>query len=593
MADAATMLRQALSSLRDGRAEEAEGLLRELLRAAPGEAAARQLLGIVLLERGQQMAALAELDAAAVVLPPSAQLQYNRGNALTALHRLEEAAAAYARACALNPHFAEAYFNAGNVLRALGRPESALEAYRRATASAPTLAQAHWRLGSLLVELRRDEAALASLERALELDPSLASAHNERGVALHRRGWVEQALAAYDAALALAPDNADAWNNRGNAMHDLRRLPEALACFEQALQLRPDYPEATINRGMALQDLRCLDEAEADYARALQLRHGYQEALKRRAGLDSLRGRFEAGWAGFEASREAACRDWPPGIPWWRGEDLAGRSILLSEPNGIGDTLQFIRFAPMLIELGARVAFACPPQLHRLLSGFDSRIELLSESTARGFDFRCWLWSLPHWLRVGDAVAPARMPYLSAEPARVAYWRELLDPGCINVGVCWQGNPERKIDRSRSIPLAEFLPLAQLPGVRLVSLQKNLGVEQLQALPEDMRVQSPGPDFDGAEDAFVDSAALLQSLDLMVAADTSITHLAGAMGRPTWLALNPVPDWRWQLDRADSPWYPSLRLFRQGPAGGWGPVFAEMAQALAQAAPALRAARSR
>jgi tetratricopeptide (TPR) repeat protein len=593
MVDATDALRQALASLRAGRAAEAEATLRELLRLQPTQAGARQLLGIVLLELGRPAPALLELDAAAPALAASPALHYNRGNALAALGRLEEAALAYAQACALKPDLAEAQFNAGNVLRALGRRNAALAAFERARAAAPTLAAAHAAAGSLLLELERDELALAAFDRALELDPAQWLTHNRRGIALHRLGRVELALAAFDAALALQPQAAEAWNNRGNALHDLRRLQAALECFQRALQLQPEFPEATGNLGMALQDLRRLDEAQAAYERAIALRPRHAEAYRRRASLRLLRGEFAAGWADFETAHELAMADAPPGLPWWRGEALAGKSILLSEPNGIGDTLQFIRFAPKLLAQGARVAFAGPPRFRRLLADFDQRIDFVDEQSRAGFDYRCWLWSLPHWLGVGGEVAAERDPYLHADPQRVARWAQVFDDAFIHVGVCWQGNPARRIDRGRSAPLAQFLPLARVPGVKLWNLQKNFGLEQLQALPEGMQVHELGPDFDEGEHAFLDSAAVLQHLDLLVSVDSSLTHLAGALGRPAWLALNPVPDWRWQLDRADSPWYPHVRLFRQAPDGGWEGVFAAMAAELAAAAPALRAARSR
>jgi tetratricopeptide (TPR) repeat protein len=591
MVDATAVLRQALASLRGGQAAEAEALLLELLRRAPAEANARQLLGIVLLERGQPAEALRQLDHAAPALPPSPQLHYNRGIALSGLGRFEEAVAAYARACELKPDLAPAWFNAGNALRALGRSEQALAAYQRAAQVAPALAPAHHGAGSMLLELGHAQQALAAFDSALALAPGLAQAHNERGVALHTLGQAEAALSAFDAAIALQPTGADAWNNRGNALHDLRRLPEALAALEHSLKLRPGFPEATVNHALVLQDLGHFDQAESGFGSALALRSGYDEALRRRAAMRLLRGRFASGWADYEAAHELRIARSPGGLPWWRGEPLAGRAIVLSEPNGIGDALQFIRFAPKLIDGGARVAFAGPARLRRLLSGFDPRIEFVDEDAVAGFDYRCWLWSLPHWLGLEGEVAAPRMPYLHAEPERITRWAGVFDRDCINVGVCWQGKPTRRIDRGRSIPLAEFLPLARVPGVRLWNLQKNFGLEQLRGLPQGMQVHELGPEFDEGEDAFLDSAAVLQHLDLLVSADTSITHLAGALGRPAWLALNPVPDWRWQLERVDSPWYPSVRLFRQALGGDWAAVFTAMAAELAASAPALRAAR--
>jgi tetratricopeptide (TPR) repeat protein len=558
MAEPASVLKQALASLRGGRAAEAESMLREHLRVAAGDAGARQLLGIVLLELGRPRQALLELDAVAARMP-AAPLHFNRGNALLALGRLEEASAAYAQACALQPELAPAQFNAGNVAFQLGR----------------------------------DEEAVAAFDRAFALDGGSADAHNKRGIALHRLGRAEEALAAFDAALALQPRSAEAWNNRGNALHHLRRLPEALEAIEASLRLRPDFPEAASNHGMVLQDLRRFDEAEAAYTRAIALRARNAEPLRRRASLRLLQGRFGEGWADYELAHDFSGLDPRPGKRWWHGEPLAGKSILLSEPNGLGDLLQFLRFVPRVLELGARVTLAAPPRMHRLLSGFQPRLRLVDANCSEPHDFHCWLWSLPQHLAVGAEVAAPTMPYLRAEPALVERWSRILDPETVNVGITWQGNPARRLDRGRSIALREFAPIARVPGVRLVSLQKQFGLEQLESLPEGMQVQQPDAGFDDGPDAFTDSAALLASLDLVVSSDTSLPHLAGALARPAWLALGPVPEWRWQLGHADSPWYPHLRLFRQQPGEGWAPVFEAMAEALAAAAPALRVARSR
>jgi hypothetical protein len=242
--------------------------------------------------------------------------------------------------------------------------------------------------------------------------------------------------------------------------------------------------------------------------------------------------------------------------------------------------LQFFRFVPLLAERDVRISFMGPPAFFSILSAFAPGVRFIERAGSESFDYQCWLWSLPHYLGVHslDRLAVG-VPWLKPAPERVQLWASELDRRSFNIGISWQGNPERKIDRARSIPLREFLPLAQVPGVRLVSLQKGFGVEQLQELPAGMRVQVL-QGLDEGPDAFADSAAVLQSLDLLVCADTSITHLAGAIGRPAWLALNPMPDWRWMLGREDSPWYPSVRLFRQQTAADWTGVFARMAEAL-------------
>lgn len=647
---AATVIQQVVQSLQRGQLAEAEQALRGLLQAEPGNFAALQLLGVVLLERGEPQRALQQFDRAVRVDPSVASLFYNRGNAFSALQRLEEAAASYQAAIDLNPQLAEAHYNRGNTLRALDRRDEALASYGQAVALRPGLFQAHNNIGSLLHELGRLpealasfdralasrpgyiealqnrglvlldlkhwDAALASFDRALALDPGLAdalanrgralqalerrdeavasydgaialkpdhaNALNNRGIALHEQRRFGDALASYDRAIAVRPDFPEAWNNRGNALHDLRRMDEAFISYQRAIALRPDYAVAINNRGMIQQDLQRLAAARADYDAAIALRPDYAEAFKRRAGLKLLLGEFAEGWADSETGLAFARAQSPgaDGVPWWRGESLAGKSILLSEPNGLGDTLQFFRFVPALLELGARVSFLGPASGVRVLAAFADRVRFITDSAGEHFDYRSWLWSLPHYLQPRLQDLANAVPYLRAEPALVDRWSQRLDRDCFNIGISWQGNPDRKIDQGRSIPLAQFLPLARLPGVRLVSLQKNFGIEQLQQLPAGMVVQDLGADFDAGGDAFVDSAALLQSLDLVVAADTSITHLAGALGRPAWVALTLVPDWRWMLERADSPWYPSVRLFRQWRLDDWNSVFADMADVL-------------
>ena len=677
-------VQEALGWLQRGDLEKAEKILVAALGEEPGHFAARHLLGVVYLERGEYLGALGQFDLAAQISPNAAIVFYNRGIALGALHRQIEAAASYEKAIALKPEMAEAHYNLGLALRAMGRMDEAVSSYRRAVAFKPGLYQAHNNLGDVLrqlgrlpealdsleqalavkpdhveainnrglilhqlrrlgealasfdraialeprraeafnnrglvlqelgrteaaiasydraIELQPDHAdawsnrggalqrakrideALASCERAIALDPAHPGAFNNRGIALHQGRRLEEALDSYERAISLKPDFAEAWNNRGNAMHDLRRMEEALASFQRAIELNPKYAEAIGNRGMVRQDLRHLDAARNDYDAAIMLRPGYAEALKRRAGLKLLQGEFAGGWADFEASVGQVRAGLPnrPRIPFWNGESLAGKSILLSEPNGLGDTLQFIRFVPLLLQRGARVGFHGPANFFRVLGAFSDRIQFVQDAQAGGYDFQCWLWSLPHYLRIDINGLADSVPYLQAEPELVERWSHRLDRAQFNIGICWQGNPGRKIDASRSIPLAKFFPVSQVSGVRLVSLQKNFGLEQLQNLPSGMTVEVPGDGFDDGPDAFVDSAALLENLDLVIAPDTSINHLAGALGRPAWLALTYVPDWRWMLDRADSPWYPSLRLFRQERIDDWDPVFEAMAAAL-------------
>jgi tetratricopeptide (TPR) repeat protein len=583
VAGGAPTVEQALSLLREGRGDEALRALAQRLRDDPADAPARHLSGVILLEQGRAQDALVELERAVRLQPGAAGLHYNHGNALAMLGRELDAARAYDQALLLQPRFAEAAFNRGNALRRLGRNAEALQSYRLAASERPGLAPAQLALGRTALALGLEEEAASAFERLLAIEPEHVEAWNYLGVARHRQGDLDRAQAAFDRVLSLRPDHAHAWNNRGNVLHDRRDLPGALECYERAIALDADFPEAVNNRGMVLQDLGRFGAARADYDQALRMRPGYREALRRRGALSLLQGRLREGWADYEDGHaaEQAARAAPDALPFWQGGDLRGKRLLLSEPNGLGDTLQFFRFVPRLLERGAHLAFTGPRAIFALLSHYADRVEFIASPDAQRFDYQCWLWSLPHLLGVDslDALGEG-VPWLEADPSRIARWRARLEPGRFNIGLCWQGNPRRKIDRGRSIALREFAPLAALPGVRLVSLQKGAGVEQLDQLPAGMRVDA-FEDFDEGPDAFVDTAAVIASLDLVVSADTAVAHVAGAMGRPAWLALNPVPDWRWLLDRGDSPWYPSVRLFRQPRPGPWTPVFEAMAAALA------------
>ncbi|CAN5207026.1 tetratricopeptide repeat protein [soil metagenome] len=576
----AAQLSSALAHRRAGRQQDAERVLRQVLDAHTGHSGAAHLLGVMALERDDATAALAWLD---IALPGAASLpalHFNRGIALSALSRLDEAKSAYRRCLALDPGMPEAHFNLGNVLAGTGDKQAAIDAYRQALRLRPALADAWRALGKLHASASRWQDAADDFGQLLALAPTDADAWNRRGVALHQLGQVDDALACYERALALLPGSAESWNNRGNALHDLRRVDAAIKAYEQAFVLDPELPEASANMGMLQQETGCFDQARESYRRAQALRPNYAEATRRLAGLDLLQGRFAQGWAGFEqALDDAPAVGLLGAAPRWRGEPLAGKRILLSEPNGLGDTIQFFRFIPRLVDAGAEVAFFGPASIRHLLCRFEPMLRFVDDAAA-AYDYQAMLWSLPHYLGIGEGDVGMDAPWLLADPTRVARWSHLAEPGAVNIGICWQGNPRRKIDRLRSIPLASFRAVAQVPGVRLVSLQRGAGVEQLDALPEDMNVIVPGAGFDDGADAFADTLALMQRLDLVLSADTAVTHVAAASGRPAWLALAKVPDWRWMLGREDSPWYPTVRLFRQRQLDDWTGVMEQVAAAL-------------
>lgn len=563
-----------------GRPDDAARSYQSALEANPAQVELALLLGDALMQAGRAAHACEAYDWLLARAPNDARAWANRGNAHFALGDFEQALASYDRAIGCAPTRAELHDNRGMALMALGRAGEAIASHGEAIERDPGFAAAWLRRAMAKRAIGLFAEALPDAERAVQLAPEEPLAWNARGIVHNDLGAYEQALEDYRQAIRLSPRFVEAWNNAGNALHDLGRFDEAIAAFDQALAMRPGYPEAHSNRALSLQELARFEEARAAFDQALASRPGFPEALKRRAGLHLLTGDFEGGCRDYGdslGSRPVAA----DGIPAWKGESLKGKSILLTEPNGFGDVFQYWRFVPVLRAMGAEVAFMGDRRLFRMLgsSGFGVRYLTAVDASDR-FDFRCELWQVPLIRRSDPDRLPAVEPYLNAEDGVAGRWAGLLAPDAFKVGIAWQGRAGRKIDSGRSIPLRAFAPLADLPGVQLVSLQRGAGLEQLQEA-SDLRVVDPGPEFDAGEDAFIDTAGLMQGLDLVVCSDSAIAHLAGALGRPTWIALKHVPDWRWMLEREDSPWYPQARLFRQQSRGDWAGVFARVREALA------------
>jgi tetratricopeptide (TPR) repeat protein len=567
----------------NGHLAAAIDLISQSIATAPGVATAHFNLGIVLSGPGRFEEAIASYDSAIALRPDFAEAHYNRGSALAALRRFEETVASFDKAIALRADFADAYYNRGNALAALLRYEEAVASFGQAIALKPDYAIAHDNRGTALMKLGRFDDAMASYDKAIALKPDHAVPYYNRGNALKHLSFFEKAVASFDRAIALKPDYAEAYVNRGNALTDLQRLEEAVASFDKAIALRPDFAEAYDNRGKALTDLRRFEEAAASFDTAIALKPDYANAYFNRSNLELLAGDFSRGWRDFEwrPSKTAIIGNYPQPLLAARA-DAQGKAVLVHWEQGLGDTIQFCRYAELLQEAGARVLFAPQARLHGLMASLGSAIELVdADDRSLSFDYHVPLMSLPLVFETVAETIPSKTPYLFANQGRVERWRERIGGQGFKIGICWQGASPFQTHRNRSFPVTYFEELAKIPGVRLISLQKGDGEDQLQTLPADMVVETLGDDFDTGADAFVDTAAVMQCLDLVITSDTSIAHLAGALGIQTWVALQFVPDWRWMLDRADSPWYPSMRLFRQAAPGNWGSVFAQIRTALA------------
>jgi len=599
-----------------GRLREARACYEEAIRRQPGHAAALHLLGLLAVTEGRVAEGIGHYQNCLRTEPAFAAAWTNLGNALLAAGRADEAVAAHRRAIALEPGLAEAHCNLGQALHAQGRFAEATAALTQAVALKPTLAEAHNSLGNTLGSQGRPEDAIAAYRRALEVRPNYSDAWYNLGNLLLAQGRPEEAEKAYGHAVALAPNPAEALVKRGQALRELGRTDEALAACGKAVALRPDFALAHTNLGKILQASQRWGEAIAAHRRATALQgdlaeawsnlgnslvalnrleealQAYEEGMRRLPGsaelgynvslIRLLRGDLPAAWEGYELRwRLKSLRPRPvQDRPAWDGrETLAGRSIVAYTEQGSGDTLQFARYLPLLAERGARVHAVVQKSLQALVGRIQG---VLSVTTAEQpwpeCDFHCPLLSLPRAFGTTLASIPAVGPYVTARSdkreAAVGWLASVSFP---KVGVVWSGNPSHPNDRNRSLPLAALRPVLAATLPQWVSLQKELRPGERETLGAIGAV-----DLSGRLEDFDDTAGVLAGLDLVLTVDTAVAHLAGAMGIPTWILLPYAPDWRWLLEREDSPWYPTARLFRQTEPGSWDGVLVRLTAELAQ-----------
>lgn len=506
---------------------------------------------------------------------------YRSGLREQAAGRLDAAIALIDAALRLKPEFPEALCAGGYILQSRGHDAGALAFYDRALQFKPDYALAWFNRGSLLMTHGQAETALPSLDRAIALQPDHAGAVCNRGAALHALGRLQEAADAYRLALALDRNMPKAELNLGNALMRLGRYGEARRAYLRAIALREDYALAFCGLGIVEKEMGRFGEAMQAFDRALRLEPESEEAWSNKGCLQLLLGDFANGWDGYEYRWSAGQRPVPASPARFDLSDpasLVGQKILVVNDHGLGDTIQFFRYVALLARAGAQVTFAGPAKMRRLLSSAGVSIDWRDESDLSGdFDSSLAISSLPRACSTRLETIPAGAPYLHAEPARIAFWRDKISGPGLKIGLCWRGNIDFRVDPRRSIPPDALLPLTALRQARLFSLQKGVGETELSAALA-TRVQTFGDAFDGGPDAFIDTAALMANLDLIVTCDTSIAHLAGALGRPVWVALRNVSEWRWMADRGDSPWYPSMRLFRCREDDDWTALFAGIAE---------------
>ncbi len=566
-----------------GRLDEASNRYEAALAQSPEEADALHLLGMLRVAQGRPPEGVALLRRASARTPNLPAVWYNLAIALTAHGEAEEAAAALQRAVTLHPGYVEAHLALAMAAKADGRTDDAVASLRHALAGNPRDATLLNRLGTLFADAELLDESEDCLRRAVTLAPNDVRSHSNLGILMQRRDRLDEAVACYRRACTLTPRDPAAHARLGTALSAQYRPEEAIACYEAVLALEPGDADALFSIGVLMSQLSRFGEAAETYQRALALRPGHARA---RFNLGLLRlslGDFAAGWPDYEARWDTKLIDPSPHAAErrrWNGEPLApDQTLLIYAEQGFGDTLQFATYLPRAAARAGRVILEVPPQLKSLLEPIPGPAGIYGDKEKLPpFDVQCALLSLPFLFETRLETIPPPLP-LTPPPDRFAEWAAIpRASGERQIGVAWAGNPNQPGDRPRSMALATFRRILDIPGCRF-----HLLLPELRATDEaEFATLTEVTDYRGRIRDFADTAALISRLDLVVTTDTSVAHLAGAMGRPLWVLLSHNPDWRWLHDREDSPWYPTARLFRQTRPGDWDGVLAHVGAELAR-----------
>jgi tetratricopeptide (TPR) repeat protein len=530
-------LQQALEHHQNGRLTQAEQLYRQVLAIDPRQADALHLLGVLAQQVGKLDVAV-QLISRAIAIRPDAVYHTNLAEALRRAGRKQEAEAVCRRAIEIAPTFPTAYINLGVILQELQRPEEAMNILQRAIDIDPKNAQAWTNLGNARLAIGDLKGAVEMGRKAVEAQPDYSVAHNNLAAALEKQDFLKEAEDEYRKAVELQPDFAEALNNLGSVIRRQGDLRTAMHWWQKSVDARYEYGEAHWNLALA----------------ALAL------------------GEFEEGWKNYEwrfkcDHSRAYWREYL--VPRWTGFDISGKTILLYPEQGFGDVIQFGRFIPQVAARGAKVILQCHKELIELMKSAEGVSQVISEhDQPPPFDTYLPLLSVPWVLGVSFESLPGKIPYIKVDPARREHWTPRIknEPGRLKVGLVYWGRPTP--DPKRSCQFKEFAPLAEVEGVQYFSLQKGPAVEQLKDAPADMKLINLDPELHD----FADTAAALEALDLLISIDTAAAHLAGAIGKQTWVLIPYACDFRWMVEREDCPWYPNMRLFRQKKMDEWGEV---------------------
>ncbi|MDP6595415.1 MAG: tetratricopeptide repeat protein [Candidatus Poribacteria bacterium] len=575
--DLTTLVNQAISLHQEGNLKEAEKKYDYILKIDPTHAVSLNLLGVVLSQTNRHHDAIDLIRQALAINPEYTEAYNNLGMALQATKQLDSAIDSYLCSLKLDPHFISGHYNLGNTYKERDRFDEAIDSYCKTLALNPRHLSAYINLGIVYREQGKFTEAINCYQRALELDPNFADTHNNLGNVYREQEKFVEAINCYQRALELDPNFADAHNNLGNVYREQGKFAEAINCHQRALELDPNSGTIHNSLGIFHKDLGKVDEAIECYQRALELKPTNPQINTNLAMTLLLKGDFENGWKLNEWRLKQQQRDFLQ--PFWDGSSFEDKTLLIYSEQGLGDTIQFVRFLPTLAKMGNKIAIQCQDQLKTLLQPLESLSHLVgvfnSTDKLPHFDICLPLMSLPYVLGIShpDKI-PNYVPYLYPNQDNCY---DLPNSPNLKVGLVWAGNPSHKNDRYRSIELKQFIPLFKIPDCEFYSLQVGERVSELRIIDKERSIVDLGEKFAD----FSDTASALSQLDLLISVDTSVAHLAGAMAKPVWNLLPANPDWRWLLDREETPWYPTMRLFRQKELGQWDDVIEKIRLELA------------
>ncbi len=582
MSDITQILTTAAAHRLEGRLDQARALYEHVLELQPNHADALHSLGLLAYEARQSDAAQTYLKRAIITHPRVPKLYNTYGVILADAGLIDQALLAYTQATTLNPAYTDAYNNMALALSAQGKHLKAVKHLKRAIKHSPNSAVTYYNLANTLRHLGSEHEAIDHYQQALRLDPKLVQAHVNLANLLQQKSRFAEAIASYKQALDMRPDHPNILHDLGNALTACGDYDEAISIFKQALSVKPRYAQALNSLGVAYKESGQCDRAVDCYNRAITLQPDYTDAHWNRTLACLLKGDLTQGWSHYQAQYEALkvrTIDVRDDHPLWHGQPLKNQRILVRFEQGLGDNLQFIRYLPLIKQRGGRVIYQAKPPLLPLLKGFDG-IEELVEATpdhrvSMDYDFQISLMDLPRVFNTSLNNMPSSTPYLKADPKRVAAWQETFVHSGVRIGLVWAGSRFHRNDRNRSCPLQALAPLSHIEGVHFYGLQTGPAANEAQSNP-DIHVHNLGHRLGDLSD----TAAAIAHLDLVISVDTAVLHLAGALGQSAWGLLAHAPDWRWMLGRSDSPWYPTLRLYRQTKPGDWHTLFHRVACAL-------------